>query len=138
MRRRSGRCTNAEGLIAPMSVHSKRIFPAVGSIRRDTRRPSVLLPDPLSPTTPRLWPLSMSKLILSSAVTACAFHPRPLKTLRSEETVSTADACRQRSGLGRLVTEAADLHRSRTGAARSALQTGTAGGVPQDREVGRV
>ena len=67
MRRRSGRCTNAEGLIAPMSTPSNRICRPVGSISRETRRPSVLLPDPLSPTTPRLSPLPMSKLMLSSA-----------------------------------------------------------------------
>src|SRR6185437_2596690 len=44
--------------------------PALGSINRKTRRPSVLFPDPDSPTSPSVSPFSMSNDTPSTARTS--------------------------------------------------------------------
>src|SRR5664279_3498432 len=53
-----------------MSVPSKRTRPPVGSSSRVTTRPIVDLPQPLSPTTPRVSPGRTLKLTPSTAFTA--------------------------------------------------------------------
>ena len=45
-----------------MSVPSKLIVPAVGSMRRRSSRPTVVLPQPDSPTRPSVSPRRISKL----------------------------------------------------------------------------
>src|SRR5258708_27814588 len=54
---------------------SKWISPEVGSIRRSTQRPVVDLPQPDSPTSPRVSPRSMWKSIPSTAWTLPAWRP---------------------------------------------------------------
>ena len=44
-----------------MSVPSTTTLPAVGSMRRTTSRARVDLPEPLSPTSPRVVPAGMSR-----------------------------------------------------------------------------
>ena len=56
IRRRSLR--NGSPLIVVMSVPSKRIVPAVGSISRSTKRAVVDLPQPDSPTSASVSPRS--------------------------------------------------------------------------------
>ena len=46
--------------------------PAVGSRARSIRRPVVVLPQPLSPTSPRVWPASRRKLTPSTPRTVPA------------------------------------------------------------------
>ena len=46
---------------AVMSVPSKRMVPALAAVRRSTQRPTVVLPDPLSPTRPSTSPRPMAK-----------------------------------------------------------------------------
>ena len=41
--------------------------PEVGSIRRSTARPAVVLPQPLSPTRPNVSPTPIEKLMPSTA-----------------------------------------------------------------------
>ena len=50
-----------------MSVPPTSIEPEVGSIRRSTARPAVVLPQPLSPTSPSVSPTPMAKLMPSTA-----------------------------------------------------------------------
>ncbi len=49
------------------STPSKVIVPAVGAMSRSTARPVVDLPQPLSPTRPRVSPFSTEKLMPSTA-----------------------------------------------------------------------
>jgi|GEM_PF-3928204 len=46
-----------------------KLIPPVLEIRRKSARPSVVLPEPLSPTTPTVWPSRMSKVMPSTALT---------------------------------------------------------------------
>ena len=50
-----------------MSRPSSRTVPAVGSIRRSTARPTVVLPQPDSPTSPSVSPGPIVKLTSSTA-----------------------------------------------------------------------
>src|SRR5690242_13253315 len=52
-----------------MSLPPRRIAPSVGSIRRNTVRPTVDLPQPDSPTSPRVSPSRIEKLTPSTANT---------------------------------------------------------------------
>ena len=52
---------------ARISCPSNRTDPAVGSIRRRMARPVVDLPQPLSPTTPSVFPGRTEKVTLSTA-----------------------------------------------------------------------
>ena len=52
-----------------MSVPSNRMEPAVGSIRRRISRPTVVLPQPDSPTRPRLSPRLILRSTPSTAFT---------------------------------------------------------------------
>ena len=52
-----------------MSVPSSLMLPAVGSISRRTVRPTVDLPQPDSPTSPRVSPGRIEKLTPSTANT---------------------------------------------------------------------
>src|SRR3972149_552088 len=52
-----------------MSRPSKRIRPAVGSMRRRTTRPTVVLPHPDSPTRPSVSPRRTSNVTPSTALT---------------------------------------------------------------------
>ena len=63
MRGRWRRISAGESLVS--SVPSKVTAPAVGSIRRRTARPMVVLPLPDSPTRPTTSPLAMSKEMFS-------------------------------------------------------------------------
>jgi hypothetical protein len=53
--------------------------PAVGSISRDTSRAVVDLPQPLSPTRPRVSPLRTWKSMPSTAFSTWAFSPASLE-----------------------------------------------------------
>src|SRR6266851_5724166 len=66
---------------ASRSCPSKRMLPDVGAMRRSVRRPSVLLPDPDSPTRPSVSPAWMSSDTSSTARTSYG-EPRafPAKT----------------------------------------------------------
>ena len=66
---------------ASRSCPWKRMLPDVGSMRRSVRRPSVLLPDPDSPTRPSVSPAWMSSDTSSTARTSYG-EPRvfPAKT----------------------------------------------------------
>ena len=68
-RRRSGR------LSANTSVPSNVTLPAVASSSRNTRRPTVVLPEPLSPTSPSTAPFGIEKLTPSTARTCCTTRP---------------------------------------------------------------
>ena len=57
-----------------MSAPSKRISPAVGSIKRRRQRPVVVFPHPDSPTMPSVFPLSTEKFTPSTAWSI----PRPV------------------------------------------------------------
>ena len=50
-----------------MSCPSKTIRPRVGSMARRTSRPVVVLPQPDSPTRPKVSPASIAKLTPSTA-----------------------------------------------------------------------
>src|SRR5215510_5825292 len=52
-----------------MSLPERRILPAVGSISRSTVRPTVVLPQPDSPTSPSVSPAAIVKLTPSTANT---------------------------------------------------------------------
>ena len=52
---------------ASTSVPSKRMLPASAAVRRSRARPSVLLPQPLSPTRPSVSPRSSMRLTCSTA-----------------------------------------------------------------------
>src|SRR5215831_15189947 len=52
-----------------MSLPERRMLPAVGSISRNTVRPTVDLPQPDSPTSPSVSPASIVKLTPSTAKT---------------------------------------------------------------------
>ena len=52
-----------------MSCPSSSIFPLVGRASRRTVRPAVVLPQPLSPTSPRVAPALSEKLMPSTAIT---------------------------------------------------------------------
>jgi len=67
MRRRYG--LSAAPVTLVMSSPSKWIVPDVGSMRRRMSRPTVVLPQPDSPTSPRVSPRRMSKLTPSTACT---------------------------------------------------------------------
>src|SRR5919199_1556076 len=56
-----------------MSRPSKNTRPRVGASSRTIRRPTVLLPQPDSPTRPKEWPAPIAKLTPS---TACATPTR--------------------------------------------------------------
>ena len=63
---------SASGLAAKSSFW-KKIWPSTmrpgGSMRPKTEKPVMLLPAPDSPTRPRIWPCSRSKLTSSTALT---------------------------------------------------------------------
>src|SRR5918992_4171264 len=61
---------SSAGESSPRSWPSKKTLPAVGSISRNIRRPSVDFPDPDSPTTPNTSPGARSKDTLWTARTA--------------------------------------------------------------------
>ena len=48
------------------------MWPAVGSIRRTMQRATVDLPEPDSPTMPRISPLRSVRLTSAAATTPCA------------------------------------------------------------------
>ena len=82
--------------IVVMSRPSKRIEPDVGSIRRSRSRPTVVLPQPDSPTRPSVSPRWMSKLTPSTAWTTATVRwrtpPRTGKCLtRSRTSTSGAE-----------------------------------------------
>ena len=70
-----------------MSSPSKRTAPAVGSIRRSTRRPVVDLPQPDSPTSASVSPRAISKLTSSTART----RPTALRRIRPRLTPEMLD-----------------------------------------------
>ena len=82
IRRRYG--LSAAPLSAVMSSPSKRIVPAVGSMRRRSRRPTVVLPQPDSPTRPSVSPRRISKLTPSTAWTMA---DRPLQDAAADREV---------------------------------------------------
>src|SRR5215210_755515 len=59
-----------------MSSPSKYTLPSVGSTRRSTVRPSVVLPQPDSPTRPRVSPRRTKKLTSSTALTQATVRCR--------------------------------------------------------------
>ena len=63
--RRKGRMSSLPRCVT--SWPSSRMVPAVGSIRRRMTRPTVVLPQPLSPTSPSVSPAPMVKLTSSTA-----------------------------------------------------------------------
>jgi hypothetical protein len=66
-----------------MSSPSSLMLPAVGSMRRSAVRPTVDLPQPDSPTRPRVSPRRMEKLTPSTAKTFPALRRRkPLRVLK--------------------------------------------------------
>ena len=65
-RRRRSVCLSRPAISSPL----KRTEPAVGSIRRSTRRPVVDLPQPDSPTSASVSPRAISKLTSSTARTS--------------------------------------------------------------------
>ena len=73
IRRRSGRSSRCDGWV--MSWPSKTTRPNVGSTRRSMRRPSVLLPQPLSPTRPIVSPRRTRSETPSTARTKRAERP---------------------------------------------------------------
>src|SRR5262245_14512619 len=83
------------------SAPSKRISPASGSIRRRIARPAVVLPHPDSPTSSKVSPRLISKLMSSTALTCAVTRERTprligkyffrLRTLRSASEFSGMD-----------------------------------------------
>src|SRR5689334_21411374 len=71
-----------------MSLPSSRTVPAVASSSRRTQRPTVVLPEPLSPTSPSVSPRSSAK---DTSRTATRFSPLPIgKILVRPRTSSSA------------------------------------------------
>ena len=66
-----------------ISCPSKMICPSVGSSSRNTVRPSVLFPQPDSPTTPSVFPCWMVTLISSTAWSTRSFFPKYFFRLRT-------------------------------------------------------
>src|SRR5487761_1853834 len=66
MRRRSWRSSRAETVSRLWP--SSEIAPESGSMRRSSRRATVLFPDPDSPTMPSVWPRSMWNVTSSATV----------------------------------------------------------------------
>ena len=64
---------------ASRSSPFSRTAPAVGSIRRVTRRAVVDLPQPLSPTSPSVSPRRMWKSMPSTAFSVWVFSPASLE-----------------------------------------------------------
>src|ERR1041384_4055647 len=64
---RERRFLSSLGFRVAMSVPSKRTFPSVGAVRWRRARPRVVLPQPDSPTRPRVSPRKTSKLMSSIA-----------------------------------------------------------------------
>ncbi len=75
IRRRSARSVRRSA--ARTSVPSKRTVPESGSSNRRISRPSVVLPLPLSPTSPRDSPRAISRLTSSTARMVCRRPSRP-------------------------------------------------------------
>ena len=71
---------------------AKSMEPLVGSIRRRTRRPTVVLPEPLSPTRPSASPRPTSKLTPFTACTLRCREPRTGKYLTRSRTASNGSA----------------------------------------------
>jgi hypothetical protein len=61
---------------ASTSVFSKFTLPDVGSINRRMQRPTVVLPDPDSPTSPSVSPFDTPKLMPSTAFTFATTRAR--------------------------------------------------------------
>ena len=70
MRRRTGRSAAPDSVLrsSPPII----MWPAVGSIRRTMQRATVDLPEPDSPTMPRISPLRSVRLTSAAATTPCA------------------------------------------------------------------
>ena len=100
IRRRSGRSSRCERCV--MSSPSKSTRPNVGSTRRSIRRPSVLLPQPLSPTRPmRLAAAHAERDAVDRADEALVAAPRPpVRTGKYFDTRSVATSVRAASALG--------------------------------------
>src|SRR5260370_1216983 len=62
-----------------MSVPPTSIDPEVGSIRRSTARPAVVLPQPLSPTSPTGSPTPLAKLMTAPAELPANVGPPPAR-----------------------------------------------------------
>src|SRR5438477_1821613 len=101
MRRRNAKSSLRSALA--MSTPSNRISPAVGRSSRRMQRPVVVLPQPLSPTSPRVSPRRTVKSIPSTALTSPTFR---LITIPS---VTGKCICNPRTSRSGLVSIAATL-----------------------------
>ena len=90
-----------------MSLPSSLMVPSVGSIRRNTVRAKVDLPQPLSPTSPKVSPAAIEKLTPSTAKTCPTVRRRrPFLTGKCFLRPSTSIiGARGRSGSARASTD---------------------------------
>ena len=102
IRRRYG--FSAAPLSAVSSSPSNRIEPAVGSMRRRISRPTVVLPQPDSPTSPSVSPRRISKLTPSTAwtipIVRCRIPPRMGKCLTRSVTLTSGGSPGAGAGRG--------------------------------------
>ena len=136
MRRRSGRISVSASRV--MSRPSKTMRPAVTSTSRSSARPSVVLPEPLSPTMPTVSPRAMRSVTPCRTLTpgarrrTAAPPPKATSTCLGDEQVvahGAATSARRRAiklrrigrrpGSGSVVARAGLQQRVRVGVARA-------------------